>query len=140
MSKLRLGVIGAGSWRSVICDWKVARRRRVHVVNRRTQSCSRKFKKRSASRWRPRTGRMSSAERCDIVIVGSPVGYHTSERGLELGRGLCEKRSLIARPTHGTRGCPADGKDVIVATVELRPWRSGHQLMHDDGASEKSNS
>src|SRR5947209_18000655 len=80
------------------------------------------------------------AERCDIIVVGSPVGYHhvQTKAALEAGaQVLCEKPFTIdpADSWDLVEAVRRTGKDVIVAYGwNYRPMViQAHQLMHDDG-------
>src|SRR5712692_5525860 len=108
MAKLRLGVIGAGSW-TVSSHLPNLERWRDDVeftiVNRRTPELLQKIKNTFGFQMATTNWEDVIAERCDIVVVGSPVGYHhvQTKAALEAGRRCCARsRSRSTRPTHGT--------------------------------------
>ncbi|TLZ65066.1 MAG: Gfo/Idh/MocA family oxidoreductase [Methanobacteriota archaeon] len=143
MAKLRLGVIGAGSW-TVSSHLPNLERWRDDVeftiVNRRTPELLEKIKNTFGFRMATTNWEDVIAERCDIVIVGSPVGYHhvQTKAALEAGaQVLCEKPFTIdpADSWDLVEAVRRTGKDVIVAYGwNYRPMVvQAHELMHDDG-------
>src|SRR5216683_1664162 len=143
MAKLRLGVIGAGSWTMSSHLPNLERWRddvEFTIVNRRTPELLQKIKKtfgfqKATTNWEDVIG-----ERCDILVVGSPVGYHhvQTKAALEAGAHvLCEKPFTInpADSWDLVEAVRRTGKDVIIAYGwNYRPMVvQAHQLMHDDG-------
>jgi predicted dehydrogenase len=143
MPKLRLGVIGAGSW-TVSSHLPNLQRWRddveFRIVNRRTPELLEKIKNTFGFQMATTNWEDVIAERCDIVIVGSPVGYHhlQTKAALEAGaQVLCEKPFTIdpADSWDLVAAVRRTGKDVIVAYGwNYRPMVvQAHELMHDDG-------
>ncbi|TMD59257.1 MAG: Gfo/Idh/MocA family oxidoreductase [Chloroflexi bacterium] len=143
MAKLRLGVIGAGSWTVSSHLPNLERWRDVlefTIVNRRNAELLDRIKGKFGFRLATTRWEDVIAEHCDIVVVGTPVGKHhlQTKAALEAGsQVLCEKPFTID---------PADawdlvdvvrrtGKDVVIAYGwNYRPMViQAHQLMHGDG-------
>ncbi|MBA2557106.1 MAG: Gfo/Idh/MocA family oxidoreductase [Chloroflexi bacterium] len=110
MAKLRLGVIGAGSW-TVSSHLPNMERRRDEVefviVNRRDPELLGKIKDRFGFAKSTPDYREVIDEGCDIVIVASPVGRHHEHAKAALEAGahvLCEKPFTID---------PADAWDLV---------------------------
>ena len=143
MAKLRLGVIGAGSWTvSSHLPNLVAHGDEVEfvIVNRRNPDLLEKIRDNFGFAKATTDWRDVIEERPDIVVVGSPPGYHweQSKAALEAGAHvMCEKPFTID---------PADAWD-LDATVKrtgrqlfvaygwnYRPMViAAHRLMHVDG-------
>jgi predicted dehydrogenase len=105
VSKLRLGVIGAGSW-AVSSHLPAMERHRdeveFEVVNRRDPELLERIRSRFDFRRATTDWRDVIAERCDIVIVASPVALHYEQAKAALEAGahvLCEKPFTID-PAH----------------------------------------
>src|SRR5687767_4736518 len=107
MAKLRLGVIGAGSWavRSHLPNlarWRDSGDLRFSIVNRRDPELLERVRvkfdfDRATTDWRE-----VIAERPDLVVIGSPASSHfeQAKAALEAGAAvLCEKPFTI-RPEH----------------------------------------
>jgi len=101
LAKLRLGVIGAGSW-AVSSHLPAMERHRDQVdftiVNRRNRELLGRIKERFGFRKASTEWRDVIAEGCDIVIVGSPVALHYEQTKAALEAGahvLCEKPFTI---------------------------------------------
>jgi predicted dehydrogenase len=143
VAKLRLGVIGAGSWTASSHLPNVERWRdqvELTIVNRRNPELLEKIKRKFGFRKATTSWEDVIAERCDIVIVGSPTAQHHPQAKAALEAGahvLCEKPFTIA---------PADawdlveavrrtGKDLVIAYGwNYRPMVvRAHELMHQDG-------
>ncbi|OLC52050.1 MAG: hypothetical protein AUH85_18025 [Chloroflexi bacterium 13_1_40CM_4_68_4] len=143
MAKLRLGVIGAGSWTVSSHLPNLERWRDVvefTIVNRRNSELLEKIKKKFDFRMATTSWEDVIAERCDIVVVGSPVGKHhvQTKAALEAGSHvLCEKPFTIdpADSWDLVGAVPRTGREVIIAYGwNYRPMIvQAHQLMHEDG-------
>lgn len=101
MRKLRLGVIGAGSW-TVSSHLPAMERHRdaveYTIVNRRNPELLGRIKERFGFAKASTDWRDVIAERCDIVIVASPVALHYEQAKAALEAGahvLCEKPFTI---------------------------------------------
>jgi predicted dehydrogenase len=101
VGKLRLGVIGAGSW-AVSSHLPAMERRRDEVeftiVNRRNPELLGRIKERFGFAKASTDWRDVISERCDIVIVASPVALHHEQTKAALEAGahvLCEKPFTI---------------------------------------------
>lgn len=145
MAKLRLGVIGAGSWTVSSHLPNLVRRRdqgdvEFVIVNRRNPELVERIKERfgfqrSATDWRE-----VIAEKPDIVIVGSPPGNHFEQARAALEAGaqvMCEKPFTID-PAHAWEldsVVRQTGRSLFVAYGwNYRPMViQAHRLMHDDG-------
>ena len=143
MAKLRLGVIGAGSWTLGSHLPNLAKYRdevEFVIVNRRNPDLLGKIKDdwgfaKASTDWHD-----VIAERPDIVVVGSPPGYHhdQSKAALEAGADvMCEKPFTID---------PADAWDldetarrtgnhlILSYGWNYRPMViQAHRMMHEDG-------
>lgn len=145
MAKLRVGVIGAGSWTVSSHLPNLVRRRdlgevELVIVNRRDPVLLEKVRDKfgfakATTRWED-----VIAERPDIVIVGSPPGYHfaQSKAALEAGaQVMCEKPFTLN---------PADAWELDATTKRTgnqlfvsygwnyRPMViQAHRMMHEDG-------
>lgn len=101
MGKLRLGVIGAGSW--VVSSHLPAlekHRDKVDftIVNRRNPELLGRIKERFGFENATTDWRVVIAEHCDVVIVASPVALHHEQTKAALEAGahvLCEKPFTI---------------------------------------------
>ncbi len=143
MAKLRLGVIGAGSWTvSSHLPNLVRHRDEIDfvIVNRRNPELLAKIRddfgfQKSSTDWRDVV-----AERPDIVVVGSPPGYHweQSKAALEAGAHvMCEKPFTID-PAHAwdlEETARRTGRSLILSYGwNYRPMViQAHQMMHEDG-------
>ena len=101
MAKLRLGVIGAGSW-AVGSHLPAMEKHRGRVdfaiVNRRNPDLLERIRQRFGFTRASTDWHDVIAERCDIVIVASPVALHYEQAKAALGAGahvLCEKPFTI---------------------------------------------
>jgi len=110
VAKLRLGVIGAGSW-AVSSHLPAMERRRDEVeftiVNRRNPELLGRIKERFGFAKASTDWHDVINERCDIVIVASPVALHHEQAKAALEAGahvLCEKPFTID---------PADAWDLV---------------------------
>ena len=143
MAKLRLGIIGAGSWTLSSHLPNLERHRDVldfAIVNRRDPAllatvAARHGFARTTTDWHD-----VIAERPDIVVIGSPPGFHHEQAKAALEAGahvLCEKPFTID---------PADAWDLadtvartgrqlfIAYGWNYRPMViDAHRLMHEDG-------
>lgn len=145
MAKLRLGVIGAGSWTVSSHLPNLVRRRdegevEFVIVNRRNPELLGRIKdkfgfEKSTTDWRD-----VIAERPDIVVVGSPPGYHFDQAKAALEAGahvMCEKPFTIQPADAWTldETVRQTGKSLFVAYGwNYRPMViQAHRLMHDDG-------
>jgi predicted dehydrogenase len=109
MAKLRLGVIGAGSW-TVSSHLPNLQRHadeiEFAIVNRRNPELLAKIQNNFGFEKATTDWRDVIAERPDIVVVGSPPGYHweQSKAALEAGAHvMCEKPFTID-PAHAWQG------------------------------------
>ena len=143
MAKLRLGVIGAGSW-TVSSHLPNLLRHRDEVefviVNRRNPELLGKIQKnfgfaKASTDWRD-----VIAEKPDIVVVGSPPGYHweQSKAALEAGAHvMCEKPFTID-PDHAwdlDETAKRTGRSLILSYGwNYRPMViQAHRMLHEDG-------
>lgn len=143
MSKLRLGVIGAGSWtvsshlpnlaeHADEVDFVIVNRRNPEMLGRIKDRFG--FQK-STTDWRD-----VLAEKPDIVVVGSPPGYHWEQARAALEAGahvMCEKPFTI-NPIHAwdlVETQERTGKALILAYGwNYRPMViQAHRMMHEDG-------
>lgn len=143
MAKLRLGVIGAGSWTVSSHLPNLVRHEdevEFTIVNRRNPDLLKRIQDRFGFRQATTDWREVIAARPDIVVVGSPPGYHhvQSKAALEAGAHvMCEKPFTIN---------PADAWDldetarrterslILAYGWNYRPMViQAHRLMHDDG-------
>lgn len=143
MSKLRLGVIGAGSWTvsshlpnlaayADDVDFVIVNRRNPEMLGRIKDRFG--FQK-STTDWRD-----VLAEKPDIVVVGSPPGYHWEQARAALEAGahvMCEKPFTID-PIHAwdlVETQKRTGKALILAYGwNYRPMViEAHRMMHEDG-------
>ena len=145
MARLRVGVIGAGSWVVSSHLPNLVRRRdagevELTIVSRRNPELLARisdkfgFKKATAD-WRD-----VLAERPDVVIVGSPPGLHHEQAKAALEAGahvMCEKPFTIdpadAWDLHDT--VKRTGRQLFIAFGwNYRPMLiAAHRLMHEDG-------
>lgn len=143
MAKLRLGVIGAGSWTvSSHLPNLVARGDEVEfvIVNRRNPDLLGRIKDRFGFEKATTDWRDVLAEKLDIVVVGSPPGYHWEQAKAALEAGahvMCEKPFTI-QPTHAwdlAETAKRTGRELVVAYG----WNyspmviQAHRMMHEDG-------
>ncbi len=145
MAKLRLGVIGAGSWTVSSHLPNLVRRRdegevEFAIVNRRNPELLGRIKDRFGFEKATTDWQDVIAERPDIVVVGSPPGYHFQQARAALEGGahvMCEKPFTID---------PADaweldqvahwtGRSLFIAYGwNYRPMVvQAQRMMHDDG-------
>ncbi len=147
MAKLRLGVIGAGSWTiSSHLPNLIKHRDEVEfvIVNRRNPELLSKIQSdygfaKASTDWRD-----VIAEKPDIVVIGSPPGYHweQSKAALEAGaQVMCEKPFTID-PAHAwdlDETARRTGNNLILSYGwNYRPMViQAHRMMHeDDGVGE----
>jgi predicted dehydrogenase len=145
MAKLRLGVIGAGSWTVSSHLPNLVRRRdqgevEFLIVNRRNPEMLGRIKdkfgfEKSTTDWQD-----VIAERPDIVVIGSPPGYHfiQAKAALEAGAHvMCEKPFTInpADAWELDQTVRASGRSLFVSYGwNYRPMViQAHQMMHEDG-------
>ncbi|HYO43575.1 MAG TPA: Gfo/Idh/MocA family oxidoreductase [Candidatus Limnocylindrales bacterium] len=143
MAKLRLGVIGAGSWTvSSHLPFLAAHRDEVEftIINRRNPELLKKLQGKFEFKEATTDWHEVIEAKPDIVVVGSPPGYHHDQAKAALEAGahvMCEKPFTIA---------PADawdldetvkrtGKALILAYGwNYRPMViQAHRMMHEDG-------
>jgi predicted dehydrogenase len=143
MAKLRLGVVGAGSWTvSSHLPTLLERRDEVEfvIVNRRNPELLERIRKtfqfqRASTDWHD-----VIAERPDIVVVGSPPGYHWEQAKAALEAGahvMCEKPFTID-PVHAwdlEETVRITGRHLVIAYGwNYRPMvAQAHRMMHEDG-------
>ena len=143
MAKLRLGVIGAGSWTLGSHLPNLAKHRdevEFVIVNRRNPDLLSKIQAewgfaKSSTDWHD-----VIAEKPDIVVVGSPPGYHweQSKAALEAGaQVMCEKPFTID-PAHAwdlDETARRTGNHLILSYGwNYRPMViEAHRMMHEDG-------
>lgn len=143
MAKLRLGVIGAGSWTvSSHLPNLVARGDEVEfvIVNRRNPDLLGRIKDRFGFEKATTDWRDVLAEKPDIVVVGSPPGYHWEQARAALEAGahvMCEKPFTI-QPAHAwdlAETARRAGRELVVAYGwNYRPMViQAHRMMHEDG-------
>ena len=143
MAKLRLGIIGAGSW-TVSSHLPNLERHRDEIdfaiVNRRDPALLDRIADRHGFAKRTTDWHDVIAERPDIVVIGSPPGFHHEQAKAALEAGaivMCEKPFTLD---------PADAWDLdetvrrtgrqlfIAYGWNYRPMViEAHRLMHDDG-------
>jgi predicted dehydrogenase len=147
VSKLRLGVIGAGSW-TVSSHLPAMERHRdavdFEIVNRRDPQLVERIRERFGFRKATTDWHEVIAEGCDLVIVASPVALHYEQTKAALEAGahvLCEKPFTID---------PAQAWDLVDTARRLERqlvlaygWNyrpmvvDAHELMRrDDGIGE----
>jgi predicted dehydrogenase len=143
MGKLRLGVIGAGSWTvsshlpNLIAhadeiDFVIVNRRNPEMLGRIQERFG--FEK-ASTEWRD-----VLAEKPDIVVVGSPPGHHWEQAKAALEAGahvMCEKPFTID-PAHAwdlVETQQRTGKSLILSYGwNYRPMViQAHRMMHEDG-------
>jgi predicted dehydrogenase len=143
MAKLRLGVIGAGSWTvSSHLPNLVKHRDEVEfvIVNRRDPELLGKIQKnfgfaKASTDWRD-----VIAERPDIVVVGSPPGHHWEQAKAALEAGahvMCEKPFTI-EPAHAwdlDATAKRTGRSLILSYGwNYRPMViQAHRMLHEEG-------
>ena len=143
MAKLRLGVIGAGSWTLGSHLPNLAKHRdevEFVIVNRRNPDLLSKIQAtwgfaKASTDWQD-----VIAEKPDIVVVGSPPGYHweQSKAALEAGaQVMCEKPFTID-PAHAwdlDETARRTGNHLILSYGwNYRPMViAAHRMMHEDG-------
>lgn len=145
MAKLRLGVIGAGSWTVSSHLPNLVRRRDVGevefvIVNRRNPELLGRIKDKFGFQKASTDWQDVIAERPDIVVVGSPPGYHFQQAKAALEAGahvMCEKPFTIdpADAWELDRTVKRTGRQLFVSYGwNYRPMViQAHQLMHEDG-------
>ena len=143
MAKLRLGVIGAGSWTLGSHLPNLAKHRdevEFVIVNRRNPDLLSKIQAdwgfaKASSDWHD-----VIAETPDIVVIGTPPGYHweQSKAALEAGaQVMCEKPFTID-PAHAwdlDQTARRTGNHLILSYGwNYRPMViAAHRMMHEDG-------
>jgi predicted dehydrogenase len=143
MAKLRLGVIGAGSWTLGSHLPNLAKHRdevEFVIVNRRNPDLLSKIQaswgfEKASTDWHD-----VIAEKPDIVVIGSPPGYHweQSKAALEAGaQVMCEKPFTID-PVHAwdlDETARRTGNHLILSYGwNYRPMViEAHRMMHEDG-------
>lgn len=143
MAKLRLGVIGAGSWTvSSHLPNLVEHRDDVEfaIVNRRNPDLLEKIKGSFGFAQATTDWQDVIAAKPDIVVVGSPPGHHweQSKAALEAGAHvMCEKPFTID-PGHAwdlDEAARRTGRSLILAYGwNYRPMViQAHRMMHEDG-------
>ncbi len=143
MAKLRLGVIGAGSWTvSSHLPNLVEHRDDVEfaIVNRRNPDLLEKIKGSFGFAQATTDWQDVIAAKPDIVVVGSPPGHHweQSKAALEAGAHvMCEKPFTID-PLHAwdlDETARRTGRSLILAYGwNYRPMViQAHRMMHEDG-------
>lgn len=145
MAKLRLGVIGAGSWTVSSHLPNLVRRRdqgevEFTIVNRRNEHLLERIKDRFGFEKASTDWRDVIAEEPDIVVVGSPPGYHFEQAQAALEAGahvMCEKPFTIdaADAWELDATVQRTGRSLFIAYGwNYRPMVIlAHQLMHEDG-------
>jgi predicted dehydrogenase len=145
MAKLRLGVIGAGSWTVSSHLPNLARRRdagevEFTIVNRRNQKLLGRIKDRFGFEKATTDWQEVLEERPDIVVVGSPPGRHHEQARAALEAGahvMCEKPFTIdpADAWDLDRTAKRTERQLFVAYGwNYRPMViRAHELMHEDG-------
>jgi predicted dehydrogenase len=145
MAKLRVGVIGAGSWTVASHLPNLVRRRdagevEFTIINRRNPELLGKLKdkfgfQKSTTDWQD-----VIAEGCDVVVVGSPPGYHFQQAKAALEAGaqvMCEKPFTIdpADAWELDATVKRTGNQLFVAYGwNYRPMViQAHRMMHEDG-------
>jgi predicted dehydrogenase len=143
VAKLRLGVIGAGSW-TVSSHLPNLRRHADEIdfaiVNRRDPLLLAKVQREFGFAEATTDWRDVIAERPDIVVVGSPPGQHWQQAKAALEAGahvLCEKPFTI-EPAHAwdlVETARRSGRSLILAYGwNYRPMViEAHRLLHEDG-------
>ncbi len=144
MGKLRLGVIGAGSWTVSSHLPNLVRRRELGevefvIVNRRNPELLGRIKDRFAFGKATTDWRDVLAEKPDIVVVGSPPGYHFEQAKAALEAGahvMCEKPFTIdpADAWELDATVKRTGRSLFVAYGwNYRPMViQAHRMMHED--------
>jgi predicted dehydrogenase len=143
MRKLRLGVIGAGSWTVSSHLPNLARHNdevEFVIVNRRSADVLERIRstfgfEKASTDWRD-----VIEEKPDIVVVGSPPGYHSEQAraALEVGaQVMCEKPFTIdpADAWNLEETTRRTGNALILAYGwNYRPMViAAHRMMHEDG-------
>jgi len=149
MAKLRVGLIGAGSWTVASHLPNLVRRRdqgdlELTIVSRRDEALLARIQDRFGIRKSTTDWREVIAEEPDIVIVGSPPGQHHehAKAALEVGAHvMCEKPFTIdpADAWDLDRMAKRTGKELFIAYGwNYRPMIiEAHRLLHDgDGIGE----
>lgn len=143
MAKLRLGVIGAGSWTvSSHLPNLVEHRDDVEfaIVNRRNPDLLEKIKGSFGFAQATTDWQDVIAAKPDIVVVGSPPGHHWEQSKAALDAGahvMCEKPFTID-PLHAwdlDETARRTGRSLILAYGwNYRPMViQAHRMMHEDG-------
>jgi predicted dehydrogenase len=143
MGKLRLGVIGAGSWTiSSHLPNLIAHADEIDfvIVNRRNPEMLGRIRERFGFAKATTDWQDVLAEKPDIVVVGSPPGHHWEQAKAALEAGahvMCEKPFTID-PAHAwdlVETQKRTGKSLILAYGwNYRPMViQAHRMMHEDG-------
>lgn len=145
MARLRLGVIGAGSWTVSSHLPNLVRRRdagevEFTIVNRRNPQMLARISERFGFAKSTTDWREVIAEGPDVVVVGSPPGHHfeQAKAALEAGAHVtCEKPFTIDPADAWELDATArrTGRSLFIAYGwNYRPMViQAHRLMHDDG-------
>lgn len=145
MARLRLGIIGAGSWTVSSHLPNLVRRRDLGevefvIVNRRNPELLGRIKDRFGFQKASTDWQDVIAERPDLVVVGSPPGYHFQQAKAALEAGahvMCEKPFTIdpADAWELDRTVKRTGRQLFVSYGwNYRPMViRAHQVMHEDG-------
>ncbi len=144
MGTLRLGVIGAGSWTVSSHLPNLVRRRDLGeveftIVNRRNPDLLGRIKDKFGFAKATTDWRDVIAEKPDIVVVGSPPGYHFEQAKAALEAGahvMCEKPFTInpADAWELDATTRRSGKSLFIAYGwNYRPMViEAHRMMHED--------
>jgi predicted dehydrogenase len=143
MGKLRLGVIGAGSWTvSSHLPNLIAHADEIDfvIVNRRNPEMLGRIQERFGFQKASTDWRDVLAEKPDIVVVGSPPGHHWEQAKAALEAGahvMCEKPFTID-PVHAwdlVETQKRTGRSLILSYGwNYRPMViQAHRMMHEDG-------
>lgn len=145
MAKLRLGVIGAGSWTVSSHLPNLVRRRDLGdveftIVNRRNPELLGRIKDKFGFAQATTDWREVIAAKPDIVVVGSPPGYHFEQARAALEAGahvMCEKPFTIdpANAWELDATVKRTGRQLFVSYGwNYRPMvMQAHRMMHEEG-------
>ena len=145
MARLRLGVIGAGSWTVSSHLPNLVRRRdageiEFTIVNRRNPALLERIKDDFGFEQATDDWHEVIAAKPDIVVIGSPPGHHFAQAQAALEAGahvMCEKPFTIdpADAWELDQTVKRTGKQLFVSYGwNYRPMViQAHRIMHDDG-------